>query len=193
MVIGSDVDDCLTKTTQAFCYLAKKLFGIELNLKQLCAQSVKFEDLRLISPSQVAEIKMEYYRLRLFKNINSYSHIKNFLKLTHFNKVYFITSRDDYDKHFLMMDTMTWLKRRGAKNFEVIFNKDKSHEINRLGITDFIEDNPIQIHNIIDTTQAKVIMPERPWNSIIKPNNRIVKVKNLNEIYLKLNNDDNKN
>lgn len=193
MVIGSDIDDCLTQTTQTFCYLAKQLFGINLKENQLNSQSVKFEDLGLISPSQVAEIKMEYQKLRLFKHINSYSFIKTFLKLTHFNKVYFITSRDDYDIHFLMMDTTSWLKRRGAKNFEVIFNKDKSYEINRHGITDFIEDNPIQIYNIINTTQARVIMLERPWNSTIKPNKRIIKVKNLNEIYLKLNNHDNKN
>ena len=57
MKLGFDIDDCITKTTETFCKVGNQLFNLNLEPNLLNSNSVKFEDIGLVTYEQVVKIK----------------------------------------------------------------------------------------------------------------------------------------
>lgn len=164
MRLGFDIDDCITKTTETFCKIGNDLFNLGLVPDLLTSNSVKFEDLGLVTNEQVAQIKEEYYRLHIFRNIEPHESAIQSLRLVNDETIYFITSRNDYDMNELTKDTHYWFKTHGIKNYELIFTDDKYSVINELKLDIFVEDNISQIQKLQYIDNLRIIMPKRPWN-----------------------------
>ena len=194
MRIGFDIDDCITKTTQTFCGFSNILFNNNLNYKLLTSPSAKFEDTGLINYNQVKKIKETYLSKIIFRTIAPYPDaVKTLINLQH-STIYFITTRDDYKKDFLLDDTEYWFRSRGINNFEILITNNKPTIINKLHLDIFIEDNILQVKKIQEKSNVRIIVPKRPWNweyrNVIKD---VQFVKSWSEINLLINRYDKEN
>lgn len=164
MLIGFDLDDTITKTAETFCKYSKDLHGIEISPRMLTATSAKFEDTGLIDKDQVALIKKEYFKDRIFRSIPSHKGAVDTLKHLQFVQLFFITTRNDYSYAELKEDTAYWLSSHGIRNYKLFFTNDKATIIKNLKLDLFIEDNISEVLKIRQQSALPLIIPARPWN-----------------------------
>lgn len=166
MRIAFDIDDCITQTTQTFCKYYKSIYGKDLHITQLTSRSAKFEDTGLVTSSQVRKIKDNYHKDRIFRKIEAYPGSVDNLKNLDSEKIYFITTRNDYFQNDLDSDTRYWFYSNSIYNYDLIITQDKPTILKALEIELFVEDNLSQIDRIRNmSNDLRIIVPSRPWNA----------------------------
>lgn len=188
MKIAFDIDDCITQTAQTFCRYYTSIYGKNLSVNELTSRSGKFEDTGLISKNQVKKIKESYHKDRVFRNIKPYSGSVVILKNLSKEKIYFITTRNDYFQTDLEADTRYWFQKYDIYNYDLVFTQDKSKVLEDLGIELFVEDNLNQIDQIRNTSNdITIIVPTRPWNTKeLNLRDDLISMKNWEEFNYKL-------
>ena len=182
MKIAIDLDDCLIATSEDIVYRLESYFGIKFDWTQIKDYSI--EKNFCLDKEIVAHFVKESLEGNTTKPIENSVAIFNNIARKHF-PAYIISHRRAY----LYEHTKKRLDDLGFKNYELILSHEgsnttpnKARIINELQIELVVEDRPDTILDLYKSTDSIVIIFNRPWNSEIDENERILRVSNWLEI-----------
>lgn len=98
-------------------------------------------------------------------------------------RLVFITHRYERDNYDIHEVTREWLKRHGVRDPVVYFTQEsKSHLVDGLKVSLFMDDRFENCREVADKTQATVIMPHRLYNqSFTHP--RVNRIQSFGELF----------
>lgn len=187
---GTDLDGCLFRTDLILIDKINKL----LNL------NIEYED---INNERMLDAFIEDKFLKDFKDIVVETvtcdqlpieyDVKPVLQILEkeLGNIYFITSRHKTS----IGATLCQLEELNLKDYIVYlsgvdergYNKEKkSKYINELGINIFVDDDYRHIYDLRDNTNCQILIYDRPWNRMIKEEDRVQRVYNWNEILFRV-------
>lgn len=180
-MLGIDIDDVLFETAPFLLQAIEKETGKSVDIEKLNTYSLE-ENLRLSSDILVPLIK-EILSTAILEPVHRAVEILNMLD----KPICFISNR-----HYSLVEiTMQNIRAIGLTAPHKVFllgnhhdmdTPNKAYIINMYSISVFIEDNPDVILDVYNRCSCDILVFDRPWNRHIAENNRIVIVRNWNEI-----------
>jgi len=180
-MLGIDIDDVLLETAPILLRAIEEETGKSKDINSISSYSLE-ENLGL-SKHIIVPIITEVLSTTLFKPMHRAVETLNLID----EPICFISNRHYSLREITMRNidsiglTTPYKIMLLGKDYDTTPNK--STAINTYNISTFIEDNPDVILEIYDKCSCDILVFDRPWNRHIAENNRIVIVRNWNEIW----------
>lgn len=188
MRIGIDIDEVLASHMEKLNEFYHKKTGKKYKEKDY--HTYNWWEVWNITKDQAIKIDNEFKKSNFFKEILPVEGSIHSLKLLNQNnEVFIITSRPNETKEI----TLDWFFEHFNLKIPLIHSgdfwgssKSKSEICQELGINVMIEDNP---NYALDCAEKgiRVFLLDKPWNSAYPEHEKIIKVKNWEEVLEKLN------
>ena len=178
-MLGIDIDDVLFETAPFLLQVIEKETGKSVDIEKLDTYSLE-ENLGLSSDILVPLIR-EILSTAILEPVHRAAITLNIVG----KPIYFISNRHP-ELYNITKTNIDLLELTAPYEITLLGVKHntipKASIINEYSIPIFIEDNPDVILDVYDKCSCDILVFDRPWNRHIAENNRIVIVRNWNEI-----------
>jgi uncharacterized HAD superfamily protein len=167
--IGVDLDDVLIEFVDTFRIWYNQKFNTDFKYEDL--NDFFLENVFNITKEQILELIFEFYvspeQAAAPAVKGAVAGMQKLQELGY--EVFVITARPEWSKEV----TEVWLNTHFAGLYEAVYfvnhfgggeNKKKSEVCTELGLSIFVDDAIYNITEIIDNTQIKAILVDKPWN-----------------------------